>query len=98
MNSWHQHGAGIHTLSISNPHCVVAPLVKIKQAILNIKKDITQMDIRTGVLEHQILQAKLKDKSNNAHSSGIEVGADDWVILCCVINSRVVVQICKQRW
>lgn len=34
------------------------------------------MDIRTGVLEHHLMQAKLKDKSNNAHSSGIEV--EDW--------------------
>ena len=56
---------------------VAAPLVKIKQALLNIKKDITQMDIRTGVLEHHLLQAKLKDKSNNAHSSSIEAGLDD---------------------
>ena len=54
-----------------------APLVKIKQALINIKKDITQMDIRTGVLEHHLMQARLKDKSNNAHSSGIEVGVDD---------------------
>ena len=35
------------------------------------------MDIRTGVLEHHLLQAKLKDKSNNAHSSSIEAGLDD---------------------
>ena len=38
------------------------------------------MDIRTGVLEHHLLQAKLKDKSNNAHSSSIEAGLDDWCV------------------
>jgi len=63
----------INKLHFTKYFYIVAPLVKIKQALLNIKKDITQMDIRTGVLEHHLMQAKLKDKSNNAHSSGIEV-------------------------
>ncbi|XP_050416006.1 intraflagellar transport protein 57 homolog [Patella vulgata] len=40
-----------------------APLVKIKQAIQQIKKESTQMDIRIGVVEHVLLQAKLKDKA-----------------------------------
>lgn len=54
-----------------------APLNKLKQALITVKKDITQMDIRTGVLEHHLMQARLKDKSNNAQRSSIEMGADD---------------------
>ena len=49
-----------------------APLVKIKQAITQLKKEITQMDIRQGVVEHILLQAKLKDKTSQnkqAHST-----------------------------
>ncbi|XP_076437384.1 intraflagellar transport protein 57 homolog [Babylonia areolata] len=41
-----------------------APLVKIKQAIQQLKKEIVQMDIRSGVVEHVLLQAKLKDKTS----------------------------------
>ena len=42
----------------------LAPLVKIKQAITQLKKENTQMDIREGVVEHILLQAKLKDKTS----------------------------------
>lgn len=41
-----------------------APLVKIKQSISQLKKENTQMDIRMGVVEHILLQAKLKDKNS----------------------------------
>ncbi|KAK3107866.1 hypothetical protein FSP39_023899, partial [Pinctada imbricata] len=41
-----------------------APLVKIKQSIQSLKKENTQMDIRIGVVEHVLLQAKLKDKTS----------------------------------
>lgn len=54
-----------------------APLVKIKQAIQQLKKDITQMDIRSGVVEHVLLQAKLKDKTTQnkqVHSSTTQDG------------------------
>ncbi|XP_078590345.1 intraflagellar transport protein 57 homolog [Branchiostoma floridae x Branchiostoma japonicum] len=40
------------------------PLVKIKQALTRLKTEMTQMDIRSGVVEHTLNQAKLKDKSN----------------------------------
>ncbi|XP_052806204.1 intraflagellar transport protein 57 homolog [Mya arenaria] len=49
-----------------------APLVKIKQAIGQLKKENTNMDIRMGVVEHILLQAKLKDKtsqSKQAHTT-----------------------------
>uniref|UniRef100_A0A8C8YXM9 Intraflagellar transport protein 57 homolog n=1 Tax=Prolemur simus TaxID=1328070 RepID=A0A8C8YXM9_PROSS len=41
-----------------------APLVKIKQSLTKLKQEIIQMDIRTGVVEHTLLQSKLKEKSN----------------------------------
>ncbi|XP_021347570.1 intraflagellar transport protein 57 homolog isoform X1 [Mizuhopecten yessoensis] len=41
-----------------------APLVKIKQAIQQLKKENMQMEIRMGVVEHVLLQAKLKDKAS----------------------------------
>ncbi|EDV19563.1 uncharacterized protein TRIADDRAFT_61928 [Trichoplax adhaerens] len=40
------------------------PLVKIKQALTRLKNDITQMDLRIGVVEHILMNARLKDKSN----------------------------------
>ncbi|XP_053310957.1 intraflagellar transport protein 57 homolog [Spea bombifrons] len=41
-----------------------APLVKIKQALTKLKQETVEMDIRIGVVEHTLLQAKLKEKSN----------------------------------
>uniref|UniRef100_A0A3B3RYK1 Intraflagellar transport protein 57 homolog n=1 Tax=Paramormyrops kingsleyae TaxID=1676925 RepID=A0A3B3RYK1_9TELE len=41
-----------------------APLVKIKQSLTKLKQEVVQMDIRIGVVEHTILQAQLKEKSN----------------------------------
>ncbi|XP_019381323.1 PREDICTED: intraflagellar transport protein 57 homolog [Gavialis gangeticus] len=41
-----------------------APLVKIKQALTKLKQETVQMDIRIGVVEHTLLQSKLKEKSN----------------------------------
>ncbi|KAJ8272941.1 hypothetical protein GJAV_G00095280 [Gymnothorax javanicus] len=41
-----------------------APVVKIKQSLTKLKQEIVQMDIRMGVVEHTLLQAKLKEKSN----------------------------------
>ncbi|XDC70161.1 hypothetical protein R6Z07F_001334 [Ovis aries] len=41
-----------------------APLVKIKQSLTKLKQETVQMDIRIGVVEHTLLQSKLKEKSN----------------------------------
>lgn len=43
---------------------LTAPLVKIKQALTKLKQETVQMDIRIGVVEHTLLQSKLKEKSN----------------------------------
>lgn len=51
-----------------------APLVKIKQAIQKLKTEMNQMDIRTGVVQHILLQAKLKEKSDQQH----DVEADSY--------------------
>jgi hypothetical protein len=39
-----------------------APLIKIKKAMENIKVDMKNMDVRIGVLEHILLQSKLRHK------------------------------------
>ncbi|XP_049834684.1 intraflagellar transport protein 57 homolog isoform X1 [Schistocerca gregaria] len=39
------------------------PLVNIKKAITKVKSEITSMDVRIGVLENSLLQARLRDKS-----------------------------------
>ncbi|KAG9461875.1 hypothetical protein GDO78_015489, partial [Eleutherodactylus coqui] len=41
-----------------------APLVKMKQALTKLKQENLQMEIRIGVVEHTLLQSKLKEKSN----------------------------------
>ncbi len=40
----------------------IAPLIKIKKAMDNINSDMKNMDIRIGVLEHILLQSKLRSK------------------------------------
>ncbi|KAL5019507.1 hypothetical protein ScPMuIL_002399 [Solemya velum] len=57
----------------------VTPMVKIKQSIQQLKKENMQMDIRNGVVEHILLQAKLKDKNSlnkQAHSVAHPENAD----------------------
>lgn len=41
-----------------------APVVKIKQSLTKLKQEVVQMDVRIGVVEHTLLQAKLKEKNN----------------------------------
>ncbi|XP_014788112.1 intraflagellar transport protein 57 homolog [Octopus bimaculoides] len=51
-----------------------APLVKIKQTLQQLKKECSQMDVRSGVVEHILLQAKLKDKNiQNKQAHTIEM-------------------------
>ncbi|KAK7082479.1 Intraflagellar transport protein 57 [Halocaridina rubra] len=40
------------------------PLVNIRKGLTRVKQEITAMDVRIGVVEQKLLQAKLKDKSN----------------------------------
>ena len=40
------------------------PLVNIRKTLSRLKQEVTNMDVRIGVVEHTLLQAKLKDKSN----------------------------------
>ncbi|XP_074544342.1 intraflagellar transport protein 57 homolog isoform X2 [Halichoeres trimaculatus] len=41
-----------------------APVVRIRQSLTKLKQEIVQMDVRIGVVEHTLLQAKLREKSN----------------------------------
>ena len=41
-----------------------APLVNIRKTLARMKQEVMVMDVRVGVVEHSLLQAKLKDKSN----------------------------------
>lgn len=40
-----------------------APLVRIKQSLNRLKTESTQMDIRIGVIEHILMQARMRDKT-----------------------------------
>ena len=72
----------VFAMSDPGPPCVsaTAPLVKIKQAIQQLKKEITQMDIRSGVVEHVLLQAKLKDKTTQNKQVHSSTTSDGFII------------------
>ncbi|XP_053508294.1 intraflagellar transport protein 57 homolog [Ictalurus furcatus] len=40
-----------------------APVVKIRQSLTKLKQEIQEMDVRMGVVEYTLLQAKLKEKN-----------------------------------
>ena len=42
--------------------------MKIKQAIQKLRQETSQMDIRIGVVDHILLQARLKDKHDQNRS------------------------------
>ena len=56
------------------------PLVNIRKTLARIKQEIVAMDVRIGVVEHTLLQAKLKDKTNmqrDIHSMhGLHLNSD----------------------
>ena len=41
-----------------------SPLVNIRKSLARVKAEITAMDVRIGVVEHTLLQARLKDRTN----------------------------------
>ena len=41
-----------------------SPLVNIRKSLARVKAEITAMDVRIGVVEHTLLQARMKDRSN----------------------------------
>eukprot|EP00057_Strongylocentrotus_purpuratus_P029037 XP_011683511.1 PREDICTED: intraflagellar transport protein 57 homolog [Strongylocentrotus purpuratus] len=51
-----------------------SPLVKIKQALQRLKNEVIQMDVRVGVVEQNLLQAKLKDKTNMQRDMNKPIG------------------------
>ena len=40
------------------------PLVNVRRSLTRMKQEVTAMNVRIGVVEHTVLQAKLRDKSN----------------------------------
>ncbi len=40
------------------------PLVNVRKNLARMKQELVTMDVRIGVVQHTLLQAKLKDKSN----------------------------------
>ncbi|TRY72250.1 hypothetical protein TCAL_03146 [Tigriopus californicus] len=40
------------------------PLVNVRRALIRMKQEVANMNVRIGVLEHSLLQAKLRDRSN----------------------------------
>ncbi len=75
-------------------------MVKIKQSLTKLKQEIVQMDVRIGVVEHTLLQAKLKEKSNmtrDMHATNIpepcncsdrSSGLPNPLQCCCVLWLR----------
>ncbi|XP_077985611.1 intraflagellar transport protein 57 homolog [Glandiceps talaboti] len=55
-----------------------APLVKIKQALQRLKTEILQMDVRVGTVEHSLLQARLKDRSNMQRDMNKPISSDNY--------------------
>ena len=53
------------------------PLVNIRRSLARMKQEVTAMNVRIGVVEHTVLQAKLRDKSNMQRDMmGIGGGGD----------------------
>ena len=54
------------------------PLVNIRKSLARMKQEVVTMDVRIGVVQHTLLQAKLKDKSNmQRDSNNWNVGTQD---------------------
>ena len=41
-----------------------SPLVSIRKSLSRVRQEILGMDVRIGVLEHTVMQARLRDRSN----------------------------------
>lgn len=46
-----------------------APLENIKQSLKQLRKEIVQMDVRIGAIQHTLLRAKVKEKFNKAQNT-----------------------------
>ncbi|UYV83131.1 IFT57 [Cordylochernes scorpioides] len=49
------------------------PLVKVRKALAQLKADISQMNVRIGVANHTLLQARLKEKGNQQRAASTPV-------------------------
>ena len=53
------------------------PLVKLKDAMKKIKKDITAMDLRIGTVAHNLLHIKLAEQSSKENKRGADNSDDE---------------------
>jgi len=56
------------------------PLVNIKQALTKLKQEISQMELRIGVVQHQLMTAKVQSKSkmvNDMHRDPVDEDEND---------------------
>ena len=70
----------LHSINITIFLSFPAPLVKIKQALQKLRAEISQMDIRIGVVNHILLQAKLKEKHESNRSVARAAQEDEDII------------------
>ncbi len=55
------------------------PLVNLKRSLTRMRQEVLGMNVRIGVLEHTVLQARLKDKSNMQRDMmAVNVGAHSY--------------------
>jgi estrogen-related receptor beta like 1 len=51
-----------------------SPLVKIKQALTNLKNEVKELELRIGVVGHSLMQAK--NHQYKGHNQKVQVTAD----------------------
>ncbi|KAM9718525.1 intraflagellar transport protein 57 homolog [Menidia menidia] len=41
-----------------------APVVRVRQSLTRLRQELVQMEVRMGVVQHTLLQAQLRERSN----------------------------------
>ena len=54
-----------------------SPVVKIKEALKNMQKEVKSMDVRLGVLNHTVLQYKSKERNQDKKFKAMDVDEFD---------------------
>ena len=49
-----------------------SPVVKIKEALMKMQKELKSMDVRLGVLSHTVLQYKTKERNQDKRGRNME--------------------------
>ena len=62
-----------------------SPVVKIKESLMKLQKELKSMDVRLGVLNHTVLQYKTKERNQDKRSKNIEADEFEdlvWSYVC----------------